>query len=286
MADFNYIISSLKTTDEQGKGTMSNPFILSQGENFSEVKSIDLEDCYVELPSFNAHQKLTKVENGFITNTNGSNMFNLCSHLTTFKSNLSNLTNGGYMFNGCSALTTFESDLSNLEDGDEMFAGNSNGNFVGITAFTTPLPKLINGGYMFQYAKDLHDFNVELPSLTGAPSMFYHSGIKTFTKVCNNLVNVSNMFDGCNELESINITLPQCGSANYTLSNCPKLKTVFINIPNVYDATKLQGIFQDSNNIESVTLTVDSYGINSFTHATLSLISSATLIVNGNTVEN
>ena len=118
-----YKISGDHTAENKGNGTAESPYILSKGNGFADIQTINLGNCYAELTKFIEHGNITKVEGGKITNTNGYDMFNGCTSLTTFTSDLSNLDRGRYMFQNCTSLTTFSSDLSSLTNSESMFRG-------------------------------------------------------------------------------------------------------------------------------------------------------------------
>ena len=63
------------------------------------------------------------------------------------------------MFYSNSSLTAWTTPLPNLQDGDYMFYNTS------LKEWTTPLPKLQDGTYMF-YGNDFTSFDVDLPELT------------------------------------------------------------------------------------------------------------------------
>ena len=74
--------------------------------------------------------------------------------------------NGG-MFYECSNLTSFSSDLPSLTDGKYMFGGCSN-----LTSFSSELPNLKYGVNMFSNCTNLTIFSSNLSSLTNGAGMF------------------------------------------------------------------------------------------------------------------
>lgn len=73
----------------------------------------------------------------------------------------------GAMFYNRSQLTTFSSDLPSLTNGNWMFSYCYN-----LIAFTSDLSSLTNGSEMFNYCKNLTSFSSEMPSLTNSGYMF------------------------------------------------------------------------------------------------------------------
>ena len=71
------------------------------------------------------------------------------------------------MFNGCSNLTTFTSDLPSLMNGFWMFRVCS-----ALTAFTSDLSSLVDGSYMFSECSKLTNFTSYLSSLVDGSYMF------------------------------------------------------------------------------------------------------------------
>ena len=119
--------------------------------------------------------KLTSFSSDLSSLTNGEKMFYDCENLTTFTSNLPNLTNGYEMFYLCKNLTTFSSDysgspvnLSSLTEGISMFA------YSELSSFSSDLPSLTNGEWMFSNCFNLTSFSADLSSLTNGNFMFYN----------------------------------------------------------------------------------------------------------------
>lgn len=113
----NFKISSKKTTDEQGKGTLENPFKLNFTRDSNDVTSINLNNSAIHLEGMGVPvlSWLENVTNGTNTITNGDLMFRGQSQLKTFICDMPNLTSATEMFSGCSRLQTFVSKMPSLD---------------------------------------------------------------------------------------------------------------------------------------------------------------------------
>lgn len=124
-----YKISSLKTTDVQGKGTMENPFILtpSYSDGCDEVEIVNLNESVVRMGegtplSLNSIQR---IYNGTNVATNGNQAFYSARKLQEYICDMPNMTTADYMFSGCTKLNTFVSEMPMLQRGKttDMFRG-------------------------------------------------------------------------------------------------------------------------------------------------------------------
>ena len=141
----------------------------SQLNSFSTVLS-NLMDGY---QMFNYCTNLKSFSSDLSSLTNGDDMFNSCYNLKSFSSDLSSLTYGHQMFYLCKNLTSFSSDsndssvnLSNLVKSISMFA------YTNLSSFSSDLPNLREGNYMFANCTNLTSFTSDLPNLTDGSFMF------------------------------------------------------------------------------------------------------------------
>lgn len=101
-----------------------------------------------------------------------------------------------------------------------MFCG------CGLPSFTTDLPSLTNGGYMFYECSNLTSFNADLHSLVDCSFMFYKcTGLKIFSSDLSRLTDCFNMFSYCENLTSFTTDLPSLVSGNNMFWDCKNLTT-------------------------------------------------------------
>lgn len=257
MAEFK--ISSLNTTELEGKGTKQNPFILSQGEGLNDVTTIDLDNCYVQVDfgSMPEPSKLQSIKGGFITNTDLMDTFAFCEELTEFDCHLDNLIygfkafagtnlesfttdlrkleNGHGMFANCTRLASFTSNLSRLSDAEEMFL-----NCFSLTEFSIDLSNLFNGHRMFGRCSSLQTFTSELRDLRDGRGMFNScSLLQTFTSDLSNLTDGSEMFDNCSSLQSFTNNLGALIDGCDMFAGCSSLQSFDAVLKHLEQATTM-----------------------------------------------
>lgn len=227
---------------------ISHPFVLTKGDHFYDIQSIDLNDCYAEFPKpfYNpktwANHPITEVKGGYITNADCGLMFADCENLTSFTSNLDCVVSGESMFAGCTLLTEWSVELPNVKDGSDMFS-----NCPSLTSITTNLSNLKEGYRMFYYCSSLTSFSIDMPKLENGEEMFSHcQSLTSFTSHLDNVVYGGRyeddvwygMFSYCPNLQSFNANMPklengdgmfmQCFAlTSFTSSNLNSLKRAF-----------------------------------------------------------
>ena len=135
---------------------------------------------------------------------------------------------GGGLFHACSNLVTFSSELPSLTDGCYMFCGCSN-----LASFSSDLSSLDNAESMFDGCSKLISFSSDLSNLTIGDGMFYGCPINSFNTDLSALTSGYCMFYGCTNLTTFNSNMSNLENGYYMFRNCSSLTSFTSNLSNV-----------------------------------------------------
>lgn len=230
-----YKISSLLTTDAQGKGTSNDPFKISVGINFTTISKLTLGDAYVKFDNdkmFQSAGSLVEVNGGHINTYDCSGMFSGCTNLTAFTASLTNPLMRGIVgddtFHSC-GLKTITHDWSLITSAKQMYYDCGNleeihGDFSFITDATS----------MFQLCSSLsvfdfndYDTSVERPTFRG-------------------LLTADNMFSTCTSLTSFACDFRVCSSVKGMFEYCTSLQSVKTTISGITDISNMSMMLRDT----------------------------------------
>jgi hypothetical protein len=162
------------------------------------------------------------------------------------------------MFDSCNNLTAFSSDLPSLTNGGFMFYRCAN-----LKSFTSDLSSLTNGKNMFDGCNNLESFTSDLSSLTNGAYMF--SDCYALPSFCGNLSSLTDgnaMFTNCSKLTSFTSDLSSLTNGAYMFRNCEKLTTFCGDLSSLtsgiemFYTTKL-----DEESVECIADVIKSWGI-------------------------
>ena len=107
-----------------------------------------------------------------------------------------------------------------------MFSGGCSN----LISFSSDLPSLTNGDYMFMNCSSLNSFSSDLSNLTDGYDMFSGTNLTSFNIELPSLTDGRYMFDGCTNLTSFSSDLPSLISADGMFSSCkldaPSVKNI------------------------------------------------------------
>ena len=172
--------------------------------------SSSIEEWHIDLPSL-------VVAGPAITG-----VFERCARLKKFTGALPLLEKGnahangaGGMFSSCHELCDFKTSLPALIDGRRMFESCRS-----LTSWDIPLPKLSLASSMF-YCTKIVLWNTPLPSLTNAYAMFSSDlELTSFKGDCPLLTKGQRMFEGCIKLSLVDALFPALFHAPDMFKNC------------------------------------------------------------------